>query len=153
MTQRSNSLLNRCAAQLERLTAWAGPFSSLLQLLLLGLLILTLSRAGLVAWQWSRVAPTGIPLRIFVQGVRADLILLGYFLAIPLVLAPLLAHRRTQRLWRLLSVGWATFALIFIVFMEVSTPQFIMQFDVRPNRLFIEYLSYCLLYTSPSPRD
>ena len=142
MTPRSNSLLNRCAARLERLTAWAGPFSSLLQLLLLGLLILSLSRAGLVAWQWSRVAPTGIPLRIFVQGVRADLILLGYFLAIPLVLAPLLAHRRTQRPWRLLSVGWATFALIFIVFMEVSTPQFIMQFDVRPNRLFIEYLSY-----------
>ena len=35
-----------------------------------------------------------------------------------------------------------TFALIFIVFMEVSTPQFIMQFDVRPNRLFVEYLSY-----------
>ena len=142
MTPRSNSLLNRCAAQLERLTAWAGPFASLLQLLLLGLLILSLSRAGLVAWQWSRVAPTGIPLRIFVQGVRADLILLGYFLAVPLVLAPLLAHRRTQPLWRLVSVGWATFALIFIVFMEVSTPQFIMQFDVRPNRLFIEYLSY-----------
>ena len=51
MTLRSNSLLNRCAAKLERLTAWAGPFSTTLQLLLLGLVILSLSRAGLVAWQ------------------------------------------------------------------------------------------------------
>ena len=39
-------------------------------------------------------------------------------------------------------MAWATFTLIFIVFLEVASPQFIMQFDVRPNRLFIEYLSY-----------
>ena len=97
MSSRSNSLLNQCAARLERLTIWAGPYASLLQLLLLGLAILSLSRAGLVAWQWPRVAATGIPLRIMVQGVRADLILLGYFMVLPLVLAPLLAYRRSAR--------------------------------------------------------
>jgi phosphoglycerol transferase MdoB-like AlkP superfamily enzyme len=142
MLLRSNKFLMKSAARLERLTLWAGPFASIVQMLLLGLVIFSLSRAGLVAWQWSRVAATGIPGQVFVQGVRADLILLGYFVAIPLVLAPLLAYQRTQRLWRAVSVGWATFALIFIVFMELSTPQFVMQFDVRPNRLFIEYLSY-----------
>ncbi|MFS2002788.1 LTA synthase family protein [Duganella sp. CT11-25] len=142
MLLRSNKFLMNSAARLERLTLWAGPFASIVQMLLLGLVIFSLSRAGLVAWQWSRVAATGIPGQVFVQGVRADLILLGYFVAIPLVLAPLLAYQRTQRLWRAVSVGWATFALIFIVFMELSTPQFVMQFDVRPNRLFIEYLSY-----------
>jgi phosphoglycerol transferase MdoB-like AlkP superfamily enzyme len=142
MLLRSNKFLMKSAARLERLTLWAGPFAGMLQMLLLGLVIFSLSRAGLVAWQWSRVAATGIPGQVFVQGVRADLILLGYFVAIPLVLAPLLAYQRTQRLWRAVSVGWATFALIFIVFMELSTPQFVMQFDVRPNRLFIEYLSY-----------
>jgi phosphoglycerol transferase MdoB-like AlkP superfamily enzyme len=142
MLLRSNKFLMKSAARLERLTLWAGPFASMLQMLLLGLAIFSLSRAGLVAWQWSRVAATGIPGQVFVQGVRADLILLGYFIAIPLVLAPLLAYKRTQRLWKAVSVGWATFALIFIVFMELSTPQFVMQFDVRPNRLFIEYLSY-----------
>jgi phosphoglycerol transferase MdoB-like AlkP superfamily enzyme len=142
MLLRSNKFLMKSAARLERLTLWAGPFAGMLQMLLLGLVIFSLSRAGLVAWQWSRVAATGIPGQVFVQGIRADLILLGYFVAIPLVLAPLLAYQRTQRLWRAVSVGWATFALIFIVFMELSTPQFVMQFDVRPNRLFIEYLSY-----------
>jgi phosphoglycerol transferase MdoB-like AlkP superfamily enzyme len=142
MPQHPDTLLKRSAARLARLTIWAGPFAGLLQLLLLGLVILSLSRAGLVAWQWSRVAATGIAGQVMVQGVRADLILLGYCIVIPLVLAPLLAYRRTQGIWRAVSVGWATFALIFIVFMELSTPQFVMQFDVRPNRLFIEYLSY-----------
>jgi phosphoglycerol transferase MdoB-like AlkP superfamily enzyme len=143
---RSNNFLGKLAgkagAALERMTLWAGPYATLVQMLLLGLAIFSLSRAGLVAWQWGRVAATGIPFKIFVQGVRADLILLGYFLVVPLVLAPLLAHKKTHKLWRLFTVGWATLTLIFIVFMEVSSPQFIMQFDVRPNRLFIEYLSY-----------
>ena len=140
--RRADHFLGRCGARLETLTRWAGPYAILFQLLLLGLVLLTVSRLGLVAWQWERVSATGMPGRILLQGVRADLILVGYCIAIPLLAAPLLAYRRTLRIWRALTVAWVTFALIFIVFMEVSTPQFIMQYDVRPNRLFIEYLSY-----------
>jgi phosphoglycerol transferase MdoB-like AlkP superfamily enzyme len=142
MLRRADGLFKKGAAGLERLTLWAGPYAGVLQMLLLGLAIFTLSRLGLVAWQWSRVSATGIPGQILVQGIRADLILLGYFVALPLLLAPLLAYRRTLGLWRGISVVWGTITLIFIVFMELSSPQFIMQFDVRPNRLFIEYLSY-----------
>ncbi|MGI4718160.1 MAG: LTA synthase family protein [Janthinobacterium lividum] len=135
------------SATLARLTRWAGPYASLLQMLLLGLAILSLSRLGLVAWQWERVQASGLSAMLFLQGVRADLIVLGYFLAVPLLVAPLLArplpaHHFAARLWRTGTVAWATFALVFIVFMELSSPQFIMQYDVRPNRLFIEYLSY-----------
>ncbi|MYM67100.1 sulfatase-like hydrolase/transferase [Pseudoduganella sp. FT55W] len=136
------SLLQRFAARLEKLTLWAGPFAGVLQVLLLGLVIFSLSRAGLVAWQWERVSATGIVGQIMVQGVRADLIMLGYLIVLPLVLSPLLAHQKTLKLWKNVTVAWGTFALIFIVFMELSTPQFVMQYDVRPNRLFIEYLSY-----------
>ncbi|MET0268230.1 MAG: sulfatase-like hydrolase/transferase [Duganella sp.] len=139
---RHDTFLARAGARLAHLTHWAGPYAMLFQLLLLGLAILSLSRLGLVAWQWERVAATGIVGRILVQGIRADLILVGYCIAIPLLLAPLLAYQKTLRIWKAISVSWVTFALIFIVFMEVSTPQFIMQYDVRPNRLFIEYLSY-----------
>ena len=142
MPRREDTFLQRSGARLERLTRWAGPYAALVQLLVLGAALLTLSRLGLIAWQWDRVAATGIVGRILVQGVRADLILLGYFIALPLLLAPLLAYQKTLRIWKAVSVTWVTFALIFIVFMEVSTPQFIMQFDVRPNRLFVEYLSY-----------
>lgn len=126
----------------SRLAALAGPFAALLTLLLAGLAILSLSRLALVAWQWERVHATGIVFQILVQGVRADLILLGYCLAPPLLLAPLLAQRRSFGAWRALTLAWAGAMLVFIVFMELSTPQFIMQYDVRPNRLFVEYLNY-----------
>jgi phosphoglycerol transferase MdoB-like AlkP superfamily enzyme len=111
-------------------------------MLLIGLVVLSLSRIALVAWQWDRVDATAIPITVFVQGVRADLILLGYFVTFPLLLAPLLAYPNLARLWRIVTVAWGTIALIFILFMELSSPQFIMQYDVRPNRLFIEYLAY-----------
>jgi phosphoglycerol transferase MdoB-like AlkP superfamily enzyme len=142
MLRCAERVLKKVASGLERLTLWAGPFAGVLQMLLLGLVIFSLSRLGLMAWQWQRVSATGIPGQMLVQGIRADLILLGYFIVVPLVLAPLLAYKRTLGLWRGITVAWGTFTLIFIVFMELSSPQFIMQFDVRPNRLFIEYLSY-----------
>lgn len=121
---------------------WTGPYLPLASLLLIGLVMLSASRAALVFWQAGRVQATGILADVFVQGVRADLILLGYFIVIPLLLAPMLAWRRTARLWIAGATWWALAALLLIAFMELATPQFILQYDVRPNRLFIEYLSY-----------
>ncbi|MGG7606187.1 LTA synthase family protein [Massilia sp. BKSP1R2A-1] len=130
------------ATWLARLTLWAGPYAGVLQMVVVGLAILSLSRLGLVAWQWERVQATGIAPTVFLQGVRADLILLGYFAAVPLLFAPLFAHRFAAGFWRTATLAWATLALVFIVFMELSSPQFILQYDVRPNRLFVEYLGY-----------
>lgn len=130
------------ARPVVRVTGWMGPYAPLLQLLLLGLLMMSLSRLGLLLWQWDRVNATRIIGRIIVQGVRADLIILGYFILIPLLFAPFLAHAKTAVFWKRFTATWTVIALAFIIFMELSTPQFIMQFDVRPNRLFVEYLSY-----------
>ena len=127
---------------MAQLTRWAGPYAVLLHMLVLGLVTLSLSRMLLMAWQWDRVEAAQITGAMLVQGVRADLIVLGYLLAVPVLLAPLLAHRVAERAWKNMTACWTTAALLFVVFMEVSSPQFIMQFDVRPNRLFIEYLSY-----------
>ncbi|HOY22167.1 MAG TPA: LTA synthase family protein, partial [Cellvibrio sp.] len=135
-------LFPRFSKRLARLTQWAGPYATVLQMLLIGLIVLSLSRVGLTIWQWDRVSATGLLLEMLVQGVRADLIVLGYFVAISVLLAPFFAHKLSARLWRSFNLYWATFALFFIIFMELSSPPFIMQFDVRPNRLFIEYLSY-----------
>ncbi|NNG21529.1 LTA synthase family protein [Telluria aromaticivorans] len=134
--------LQSCAARLARVTRWAGPYATILQVLLIGLVLLSLSRAALVIWQWDRVEATGMAAAVFVQGVRADLILLGYFAAIPLLLAPFAAHRSMARFWTGAMVAWGSFALVTVLFMELSSPQFILQYDVRPNRLFIEYLAY-----------
>ncbi|GGY77637.1 sulfatase [Cellvibrio zantedeschiae] len=134
--------LSRFAASLALLTRWAGPYATMLQMLIIGLVVLSLSRLGLIAWQWDRVSAAGILDEMIVQGVRADLILLGYFVAIAVLLAPFLAHKISARAWWLFNLCWATLALVFVIFMELSTPPFMMQFDLRPNRLFIEYLSY-----------
>lgn len=128
--------------RLGRVTRWAGPYATPLQVLLIGMALLSSSRLVLMLWQWDRVQATGIAGEMLVQGLRADLITMGYFMVPPLLLAPLLAHRRSHRLWRGLNLGWGVLALVFVAFMELSSPQFIMQYDVRPNRLFIEYLSH-----------
>jgi phosphoglycerol transferase MdoB-like AlkP superfamily enzyme len=140
--QRLTRLLDGWAVRLARLTRWAGPYAGLVQMVLLGAGLLTLSRAALIAWQWERVGAAGMLGTIMLQGVRADLILLGYFLVPPLLLAPLLAQRFAVSAWRPLTAAWASLALVFIVFMETASPPFIAQFDVRPNRLFIEYLAH-----------
>ncbi|MGI4843704.1 MAG: LTA synthase family protein [Janthinobacterium lividum] len=135
-------LLHAAAVRLAHLTSWAGPYVTILQMSLFGMFLLSFSRLSMMVWQWDRVRQTGIPSEILLQGARADLILLGYFIAIPLLLAPVLAHPSRASIWKWFTSSWATFALMFIVFMEMSSPQFIMQYDVRPNRLFVEYLSY-----------
>jgi phosphoglycerol transferase len=37
---------------------------------------------------------------------------------------------------------WLTSMMMMLVYMEVLTPTFILEYDLRPNRLFIEYLIY-----------
>lgn len=119
-----------------------GPYYILLQLLILGLLSLSLSRWGLAVWQWERVlAAMNLP-TLLIQGVRADLIMMGMLIAPLALLMPLLANKLTWPLWQKLVVFWGALSIAVIVFMEASTPAFIMQYDLRPNRLFVEYLKY-----------
>ncbi len=125
-----------------RLAGRCGPYAALALLFLIGLPLLSLSRAGLMLWQAERVAATGIWSEMLLQGVRVDLIQLS-LLALPLLLlAPLLALRPLWPLWRRLNTVWVVFALTTLVLLEVSSPQFISEYDSRPNRLFIEYLKY-----------
>lgn len=119
-----------------------GPFAPLLAMLLLGLVVLSLSRLGLVLWKWERVQSTGQLLAVFYQGVRVDIIQLALIALIPVLLAPLLGIRRFFSTWKWLTYGWVLIAVVLLVFLEAATPGFIMEYDVRPNRLFVEYLKY-----------
>lgn len=119
-----------------------NPYHYLVRMALIALVLLSLSRAGLVLWQYERVAATDSLGAIFLQGVRADLILVCLWLVIPLVCLPVFSWRRLQPAWFGWSYYWALLGLIGIVFMELATPAFLLQFDTRPNRLFIEYLKY-----------
>ena len=119
-----------------------GPYSIVLGFFLLGILSLSLSRALLIGWQWDRVAVTGELFSMLVQGLRSDLITLGMFAAVPVALLPVLLLTGYLKVWGRLAGIWLGVSLVLILFMELATPQFLIEYDSRPNRLFIEYLVY-----------
>lgn len=125
--------------QVSRLARILGPYYLIFWFVVVGLVGLSLSRLGLMLWQWPRVSSAGEPLWMLVQGVRADLIMLGLWLALPVLLAPLLG---VLRAWPTLLFYWCLSGLGLLIFIELSTPSFIAQYDIRPNRLYIEYLKY-----------
>lgn len=101
------------------------------------LVFLTLSRLGLCLWLWPRVQPAGGLWPVVYGGWRIDLSLLAMACALPALLSPWLGHRR----WPTLLTSWwyRAWWLLFVL-LEVSTPQFIREYDTRPNRLYVEYL-------------
>lgn len=125
-----------------RLANKLGPFAPLVSMLLLGLVILSLSRLGLVLWKLERVTATGKLAEILLQGIRVDIIQLCLLALIPLLLAPLLAIKPLFKVWHKFTYFWVIFAIVLLVFLEAATPGFIAEYDVRPNRLFVEYLKY-----------
>ncbi|MDX5406480.1 MAG: LTA synthase family protein [Chromatiaceae bacterium] len=126
----------------NRLVWLFGPYLPYVVLALLMLVLLSASRIGLFIWQYERVNAAGHIGYMLLQGVRADLIFAGLWLIIPVLLAPLLAGKRQFILWRHFSHLWVLLGLCLVIFIEVSTPQFILQYDIRPNRLYVEYLKY-----------
>jgi phosphoglycerol transferase MdoB-like AlkP superfamily enzyme len=122
--------------------SWAGPYTLLLQFSVAALFLMSISRILLVWWQYQRVSSGGIFPAIFFHGMRADVIQVGLFLLVPVLLAPLFMHNKMWSLWKKMTFFWTLLAFIIITLLEVSTPTFITQFDSRPNRLFIEYLMF-----------
>jgi phosphoglycerol transferase MdoB-like AlkP superfamily enzyme len=110
--------------------------------LLIGAASLGLSRAVLIGWQWERVDVTDALFLMLLQGLRSDLITLALFATPVVVLLPLFLAVNRVSWWSRLASAWLSFSLILILLMEFATPQFLYEYDSRPNRLFIEYLVY-----------
>jgi len=116
------------------------PFAVFLSL---ALLVLQGSRVGLIVWQYRRVADVEGLGPVLLQGLRFDLLVLGMVLALPGLVGPLLfATRRTLPAGRVTLSLFLAVALTLIFFMELATPAFLEEYDVRPNYLFVEYLRY-----------
>ncbi|MES2546615.1 MAG: LTA synthase family protein [Pseudomonadota bacterium] len=135
-------LIKNAQQAIWKVASKLGPFAPLVSMLLLGLIILSLSRLGLVFWKLERVAATGKLVEILLQGIRVDIIQLSLLALVPLLLAPLLAIKPLFKIWQKFTYIWVIFAIVLLVFLEAATPGFIAEYDVRPNRLFVEYLKY-----------
>lgn len=119
-----------------------GFYAPLIVLYLVALPLLLLSRAGLMLWQSDRVLAVAQWSQILFQGFRVDLIQTGLMAIIPLLLMPFFAHQSAWRYWKKFSFVWVIGSLLLLILLEAATPTFILEYGVRPNRLFIEYLKY-----------
>ena len=125
----------------EKLHAF-GPYAPLIAMYMMALPILSLSRIGLMLWQYERVAATGVWPEMLLQGIRVDIIQLGLLVLLPLLIAPLFAHKKAWQWWKRFSYLWVAISIVLLIFLEAASPGFIAEYNARPNRLFVEYLKY-----------
>lgn len=107
--------------------------------LILSLTWLALARGALLAMYWERFEDVPDVWRIFPIGLRMDVIVMCELLAIPAALYFLLPGERIRQR---LALVFFTLIAALIVHMELSTPNFIGEYDTRPNRVYFEYLRY-----------
>lgn len=109
------------------------------------LAVFTLSRAGIIVWQYDRFLSAGSSALTFIfsQGLRFDLLTLAVLLGIPAILSPIfLIDSRLAKNWIFLLRIYCLAVFGFVVFIELATPSFINEFDVKPDRRLVEYLVY-----------
>lgn len=110
-----------------------------LRFLIASLILFFISRTGLALWQWDRVHAVADFWRIWFGGLRIDLAMLGMLAALPLFLSPWLGHSPRATRW---TAIWFRVCWLLLAIMEAATPQFLAEYDTRPNRLFFIYLIY-----------
>lgn len=121
-------------------TIQSWPIFPLIPYILLLLGLLSLSRGLLMAWLFKRVGNPRNAVKIAVLGLRFDIILICYLWLIPAMLLLLLPEYAALNMLIITTAKyWFGISTVLVVFMEISTPAFIDQFDTRPNRLFFEY--------------
>ncbi|MEQ1801811.1 MAG: LTA synthase family protein [Gammaproteobacteria bacterium] len=107
----------------------------------LALVILTLSRLGLLGAYRARVPGDGALSRLLLLGLRFDIVVVAALSFLPL-LAQILAPGRVLRssVWERVQTAWLSGWILAMTFNEAATPAFMAEFGVRPNRQYVEYL-------------
>lgn len=105
---------------------------------------LTLTRLGLTLWQWGLVPEGGLS-SIFLGGLRVDIASICGLYALPLLVITIITLLPKVTvgpvLIRILSAYCAA-ALAFLVMNEAATPSFVLEYGVRPNHIYVQYLVY-----------
>ena len=126
-----------------KLDSLIRPIAPLAWLAISILVFLSLSRAGLMTWQWDRVMNSGGLVHLFVSGVRMDIVLVSQIMILPIFTLILLPKNLLcSLLFRRLVLLWCAVWSYIIVFMELVTPAYMGFFETRPGRIFFEYLDH-----------
>ena len=126
----------------ERAKIKLGALLPLLCFALIDLVFLSVSRLVLSVWQSERVFSSSDYGQIFLGGLRIDLSTLGYLFAPALLLVIAATILSVTRYIRLPIKTYLIAGSLLLLFFELITPTFILEYDLRPNRLFIDYLIY-----------
>jgi phosphoglycerol transferase MdoB-like AlkP superfamily enzyme len=118
-----------------------GPLPFLAGLLALALLVPFLGRVVLACAFHERIVLEPEYLRAFMGGLRIDTKVACYAL-VPVVMLLMLLPGVVLRPLRGLLAGYFALLTTLLVTMEAITPDFVDQYDVRPERLFIESLGF-----------
>ncbi|ALR15396.1 MULTISPECIES: LTA synthase family protein [Vibrio] len=120
-----------------------GPLQPIAVFSLFSLAFLSLSRILLLFWQSDRIESFQDLIYILGQGVRVDFATLCWLFILPALLSALLPLKgKIGNGWKWILRLWMVAGLWILVYMELATAPFIQEYDLRPNRLFIEYLIY-----------
>ena len=102
--------------------------------LIISLSFLFISRLAVSLWQFDRISDANGWLPVMLQGHRIDIativILVGVFALFSTFLSG--AHK-IGRIWNRVVQAWLSFSLMLLVFMELTTPQFIIEYGFRPK--------------------
>ncbi|MBV7264403.1 LTA synthase family protein [Photobacterium sp. WH24] len=128
---------------MQKLKPITGVMFPIALFALLSLILLSVSRVVLTLWQIDHITGWQDWASILLQGVRVDVSTLCWLLILPsLLLALLPTQGLLGQIWLFILRLWLVAGLWILVYMELATPSFISEYNLRPNRLFIEYLVY-----------
>jgi len=127
----------------QKLKGWLGPLWVSVIFFIAAAALLSAFRLIFVIWQADRVDNISNFLTIMLSGIRVDVSALCYLLIIPMLvsLCSYISGKGQVLLQRFLML-WHLAVISLLVSLEVMTPTFILEYDLRPNRLLIEYLIY-----------
>lgn len=128
---------------MQAVKRFIGPLYPIVCTALVMLIIFSCSRIGLSLWQLPRLVDEQQWYQVFSSGLRIDIASVCIYWVLPALVTSLITGAgKLNRCWQLALRLWIVLGLWLCVFMEVVTPAFIMEYDLRPNRLFVEYLRY-----------
>ncbi|GAA74388.1 phosphoglycerol transferase [Pseudoalteromonas sp. BSi20480] len=124
------------------MTANTSVLKPLLRFSIILISIFITSRIALLFWQHSRLNDGDI-WPIISGAIRIDLSSIAYLATIGvfILILHVVARPKTELFQRIFTL-YGSCVVTVVVIVEASTPAFINQYDVRPNRLYIEYLDY-----------
>ena len=115
---------------------------TLLRLIFVVIGILTTARLAFSIYFYELIGAIPDVFYILVQGFRIDLIVVGYFFLIPALFTVWLKEGILSRVLKDLVTIWLVASFAAIILLEVITPQFIQEYRIRPNYIFLGYLAH-----------